>query len=431
MIELIKNKPAYLYFVVISFLIIVYGGDSAIVLLPAFALIAYGGKNLLYPFIALLLLLPLADSTFAFAQVAYNTRPILLILLALLIITDKSISPKSDWSFNYFIPYFLIVAYYIVDLTDINNILKPISYFLVILITPVIVKAILRYNRDSFLRITILLYTLVYVLSFLNIGENRALQEYGRFSGIFINPNALGIFSFLFFMLSTIIFKYQPQLFTKWERYLVTGLIIAGVIYSRSRSGMFAILLFWLSLIVYEKHQFKGLVILWGIALILNYSISFEEIIRKLGLAEFFRLDTLKTGSGRSIAFAYAWDRIRVSPFSGGGIGFTEKYFAKNAEELAIKGHVGDVHNSFLYIWLELGLAGLFFFIYGWYNWLKKTFTYSKIILPIGIAVLFSVNIEDWLIGSLNHVTIQLIIILSLLSSPEFYKSTSLVNDRS
>jgi O-antigen ligase len=221
-------------------------------------------------------------------------------------------------------------------------------------------------------------------------------------------------------MLSTIIFKYHPQLFSKREKYLVTGLIIAGVIYSRSRSGMFAIMLFWLSLVVYEKHQFKGLMALWGIAIIFNYAVSFEDIIRQMGLAEFFRIESIETGSGRKIAFEHAWQMIKEHPVEGYGIGYTEKYYTENHDKLAKEGHVGGVHNSFLWVWLDMGLFGLLAFIYGWFKWFKEAFSINKTIIPVGLAVLFSVNIESWLFGSLNHVTIQLIIILSLLSSPEF-----------
>jgi hypothetical protein len=67
-----------------------------------------------------------------------------------------------------------------------------------------------------------------------------------------------------------------------------------------------------------------------------------------------------------------------------------------------------------------MGLFGLLTFIYGWFKWFKGVYSYTNIIIPVGLAVLFSANIESWLFGSLNHVTIQLIIILSLLSSPEF-----------
>ena len=428
MLELIREKPAYLLFIVVSYLIIAYGGNSTIFLLPLLALLGYRGKNLIYPFIVLLLLLPLADSTFAFAHTAYNTRPVILILLGLLILQD--IFQRPDWSFKYFIPYFIVVAYYSFELSGITEIFKPISYFLVILITPIVVKKILEYDRDTFLRVIILLYTLVYIFSFLNLGENKALQEYGRFSGIFNNPNALGIFSFLFFMLSTLIFKFHPSLFTKAERYFVTGIIVIGVIYSRSRSGMFAIVLFWLSLIVYERHQIRGLLILFAAAFLINYTLSFENIIRELGLADFFRLESLDTGSGRKIAFAYAWQKIQEQPISGFGIGFTEQYFSEGLKELAKEGHVGGVHNSFLWVWLDLGLFGLITFIYGWYKWFKNTFSYTNIILPAGMAVLFSVNIESWLVGSLNHVTIQLIIILSLLSSSIFLASDHLSNSK-
>jgi O-antigen ligase len=154
--------------------------------------------------------------------------------------------------------------------------------------------------------------------------------------------------------------------------------------------------------------------------LAISVFISFEDIIRGLGLADFFRLESIETGSGRKLAMVEAWGQIKLNPFSGYGLGYTETYFSEKSLELARKGHVGGVHNSFLWVWLDMGLIGLLTFVYGWFRWFAKAFKFTWLILPIGLAVAFSTNVESWLMGSLNHVTIQLIIILSLLSSTDF-----------
>ncbi|WP_439185739.1 O-antigen ligase family protein [Carboxylicivirga taeanensis] len=426
MLELIKKKPVYLSYFILCFATIAYGGSISLVAIPIFTFLFNKHGQLLIPFFALLLVLPLADSSFAFFVQAYQLRPILLVLIGLIVFSNPYIVNKVDWSLYAFIPYFVILGYYVLDVHSFIEVLRPISYFLVIVITPVITKHILVTHKDIFLKGLILLYTLVFVLSFLTIGENAALQSYGRFSGIFRNPNALGIFSFLFFMLSTIIFKFQGHLFTKIERYFVIGIILAGVIYSRSRSGMFAIGLFWLSLWAYERWQLKGIVFLGLTAIIINYAIPFEEVIRGIGLGDFLRLESIEAGSGRKVAFEHALDKIMEAPFSGNGIGFTEQYFSESKEVLSKKGHVGNVHNSFLSVWLDYGLFGLLSFIYAWFSWFKKTSIYTTIVLSVALAVLFSANIEMWLVGSLNHVTIQLIIILSLLSSNAFYEKENL-----
>ncbi|MDN5290931.1 MAG: hypothetical protein PWQ06_1170 [Anaerophaga sp.] len=421
MIQLLKEFPGIIVFALLQFLAISLTGNGALFIVPALAFWSYmtSGK-LFYPFIALMILLPLADSDFAFSTVAANTRPVLMVVLTLLVLFNNYIHPKKYWSLNAFIPYFLVVSYYLLDVSDFSQISRYISYMLVIAFTPVLIDHMIKYEKEAFLRGIVLIYTMVYILSFLNIESDASLHEYGRFSGIFHNPNALGIFSFLFFMLVQVVFYYQPQLFSRGERYMVVFLILAGVIYSRSRSGMFAIALFWSSVYFYKRWGFSGIIFLILLGAISSSVFSFENIIRTLGLAEFFRLESLETGSGRLIAFKEAWGQIKQNPVNGYGIGYTGQYFSEHSERLAREGHVGSVHNSFLWVWLDTGLFGLISYIYAWGSWFFKTYKYSLLTVPIGIAVLFSANLENWLMGSLNHVTIQLIIILVLLSSPSF-----------
>lgn len=426
MIQLLREHPGVIIFSIIVYLVMALGGDSSIFLMPLAALIGFViTRKMLYPFIALMILLPLADSAFPFAGLAYNARPLLLAVIILLILTHPTIRPKTDWSLNYFIPYFIVIIYLSMQSIALTPVYKSFSYLLVIFATPVVVKHLINHEKDTFLRSLILIYTLVYVFSFINIETDQTLQEYDRFSGIFNNPNALGIFSFLFFMLTHLIFKFQPQLFSRPERNIVTGLILVGVIYSRSRSGMFAIAIYWASTFIYSRWRFQGLLSFAFILFSVSVFLSFEDLIRGVGLGDFFRLESLETGSGRKLAMQEAWTQIKENPVSGYGLGYTETFFSEKFMELARKGHVGGVHNSFLWVWLDMGLIGLLAFVYGWFRWFATSFKYTLLVLPVGLAVIFSANVEGWLMGSLNHVTIQLIIILSLLSSPAFLYETS------
>ncbi|WP_347354543.1 O-antigen ligase family protein, partial [Acetoanaerobium noterae] len=377
-------------------------------------------RKILYPLLSLLLVLPFADSNMPFAMAALNSRPVLLLLLGVIIFIETDVRPKIDKSVNGFLLYFLILGYYLMEVNGVGNILRPVSYVLVVIIIPVVVKHLLYNDRDNLLRSIVFLYFIVYLLSFMNFGENTSLVRYGRFSGIFSNPNALGIFSFLFFMLSYIIFKFQGRLFNDWERYLVLGIILTGLLYSRSRSGIFAVAIFLSSIYIYERWNFTGLLFMIISVVIFESFFSFESFIRGLGLADFFRLESLETGSGRKIAMLEAWGKIKENPIDGYGIGFTERFFDENQLEMQRKGHAGSVHNSFLWVWLDMGLLGLLSFIWGWFRWFVNSFKYCILVLPVGLAVAFSSNVESWLVGSLNHVTIQLIIILCLLSNVTF-----------
>jgi hypothetical protein len=83
---------------------------------------------------------------------------------------------------------------------------------------------------------------------------------------------------------------------------------------------------------------------------------NLTDILSALGLAKALRADTLESGSGRLVAWAFAWKHINSSFQNflyGGAFGFDEMLFAWNAKMLISLGHVGGVHNSFLALWLN------------------------------------------------------------------------------
>jgi O-antigen ligase len=83
-------------------------------------------------------------------------------------------------------------------------------------------------------------------------------------------------------------------------------------------------------------------------------------------------------------------------------------------------GHQGNVHNSYLTLWLNTGIIGLFLFARGFLLSFIKASKNTRIAFPVMFTVLFSANFESWMTASLNPITIQLLIILTILTSPEF-----------
>ena len=149
---------------------------------------------------------------------------------------------------------------------------------------------------------------------------------------------------------------------------------------------------------------------------------NFELIIRTLGLGEYFRIETLANGSGRDVAWSFAWEKIQDNFFLGKGFAYDEVLFynISNSDSLSILGHQGNAHNSYLTIWLNTGIIGLFLFARGFLLAFFKGAKNTIISLPVMFAVLFSANFESWMAASLNPITIQLWIILALLISPVF-----------
>ena len=122
-----------------------------------------------------------------------------------------------------------------------------------------------------------------------------------------------------------------------------------------------SVLCFLLFTRLYRLSPYFGFIIL--IIITISYQLvfqNFESIIRYLGLGEFFRIETLETGSGRNVAWAFAWQNIQDNFFLGKGFAYDEALFSKYEQELSVLGHQGNVHNSYLTLWLNTGVIGLF-----------------------------------------------------------------------
>ena len=156
-------------------------------------------------------------------------------------------------------------------------------------------------------------------------------------------------------------------------------------------------------------------------SIIFLYDQIFELIIRAieiLGLDNYFRKDTLLEGSGRVIAWSFAWQEIQSSSSSftfGKGFNYTETLFKDNFHLLSRRGHLGNAHQSFLTFWLDTGLIGVVLYFVGLIVTFIKAGKNSVLAWPIFYALIFSVSFESWLTASLNPFTIILIMILTVM----------------
>ena len=83
-------------------------------------------------------------------------------------------------------------------------------------------------------------------------------------------------------------------------------------------------------------------------------------------------------------------------------------------------GHEGGVHNSFLMLWLNVGLLGVIAWLRGMFLVAIKANKYTKVALPILVSVFLSAFFEGWLVGSLNPFTPFFLITLTVLISNDF-----------
>jgi O-antigen ligase len=161
----------------------------------------------------------------------------------------------------------------------------------------------------------------------------------------------------------------------------------------------------------------------WLLAIIIVTSIIiFEEylfaiiitVIEFIGLESYFRVNTIEEGSGRKIAWIFAWQEIQKYFFIGGGFGHDESIMRPNYYWLERAGHNGGVHNSYLSMWFDTGIVGLLAYYIAYFYNLLKNMGSNYMIIAFIVSVGFNINYESWLVGSLNPFTILFLIILSV-----------------
>lgn len=374
-------------------------------------------------FLGFIVILILSDSRYRPLAFAADVKVLYVLCLSVFIFFDRAQFSVFDKLIYGFAP-FLIIALFLVpfSVSWLPSLQKFLSYALLMFIAPNYLIKIYREKGPVFFKNIIFLFALILLIGLVLKFVNPDLATLkGRYRGVFGNPNGLGLFCTLFFLLFYVIQEYFPDLFSKNEKIYVYLVIIVSVYFCGSRSTIISILSFLLFTRLYKISPFFGFIIL--LIIILGYEIIFNNmavILNSIGLGDYFRVNTLETGSGRNIAWTFAWEQIQNNFFLGKGFAYDEVLFKEHYDELALKGHQGNVHNSYLTIWINTGIIGLFFFMRGFFLAFFKASKNSRFAFPVMFAVLFSANLESWLAASLNPITVQLWIILTILGSIEF-----------
>ncbi|HLG02514.1 MAG TPA: O-antigen ligase family protein [Bacteroidia bacterium] len=400
-----------------------YTGPFVYAVLPVCLLLMKRLEMNLGLLLGFFLILTLSDSRQPQFMFAENAKNIYIVMLGLFLFTDlKKFQPFEKVYKRYIV--FLILAAIGLMFSPVvaTSFQKLISYLLILLVIPNYLARVYRENGDKALYAVGLLGALVLlsglVLRFL-APEFVSLE--GRFSGILGNPNGLGLFCLLFFVLFAVMNEIRPQAFTRTERYIIYAIIILSMVLSGSRNSIFTILLFILFRTFFRLSPLLGFMLVAGI--IISYQLilaNATSIILSMGLEEYFRLETLETGSGRIVAWDFGWEHITKSPVFGGGIEFTNWLYKQNYQFLSMQGHQGNAHNSFITFWLDTGIIGLLAYIWGTFAVFIKGSARTRSSLPAMYALLFSAFFESWLTASLNPFTIQFVMIMTLITSPAF-----------
>ena len=424
--DFILNNKQFLLILILWILVGVFGGALVYVFVLGTLILMRNKGWYKEMFLGFILILILSDSRQIALDFAKDLKNYYMLFLSLVMIVDRNQLPRFNTLYQGFIPFFLVASIAMMFSDNFTvSIQKTVSYFLLLLIVPNYITLIyVRYGASVFKEM-MYFYSILFIIGFLLIFVNSELVFLeGRFSGILGNSNGMGIFGSLVFLLFTTFSFFFPNLFTLREKIFFYAIILVSLGLSGSRGGILSLLIFVLFFQVFRFSPWVGTLVFLSLAI--GFEVLFAnltKVIVSLGLGEYFRLESIETGSGRLIAWGFAWEKIQDNFYIGKGFGHTEFIFGKNYRLLSSLGHQGNAHNSYLTFWLDTGIVGLFFYLMALLSIFVRSLKRSPLALPILFAVLFSVNIESWLTASLNPFTIILMMILTLLSTQDFADS--------
>ena len=381
------------------------------------ALVLLSRRNIEYFFALFYLILLFSDSRSQIFEFAVNTKTFLALMLPIGILITRSLNLNPIYKF--FIPFLSIAFIALLDsVTPLIGFQKTVSYSFIILAVPALFIYLLREKGSVYLKSFLYLLAAILVLGLVFRLINPEFTSLsGRFRGLLGNPNGLGIFLILVFLLYQVSINRYPDLFSKRERNILAVVFVINLLLCQSRTAILVFILFFLLRWLFQRSYAAGVVTIILLIGALNYiSLDLINVITSLGLEEFLRADTLETGSGRIVAWNFAWERIQENFFLGRGFAHSEHLYNVQYEKLLNDlGHQGNVHNSYLTFWLDVGLLGLLAFAIPFISLFFRSAAESSIALPVFFCLAFSANFESWMAASLNPLTSLFLITLSLL----------------
>ena len=413
-----------------------------ILLLISWLIVGIYGSYLIYPyvlgsllllklngrekeiFIGFIFILICSDNLEAPMSWAKTIKSIYILLLASFLILDRKNFKGKIQFIRPYIPFFLVAViclYWSVPLVP--AVQKTISYFLLFLSIPNYVTHLYHKEGSNFFLdllwfFVLILFAVIILKYYL---PEVGMSHGGRLRGMFGNPNGLGIFIIVTFIFFHIVKNHFSNRIGRQEIFLIYILFFLCAYWSGSRTCLLAILSFILLHKVFKIHPFVGFL---TFALIVFFSSDIMDFLIStlisFGMAEELRLENLEEGSGRIIAWAFAWEEIKTSIFLGRGISYDEHLMRSNFDMLSRMGHEGGVHNTYLILWLNTGIFGLVFYFTAFFKYFIRASKLTTYAIPAMLTIMFSINFEPWMVSSLNPFTSIYLVIIVLISYDMF-----------
>lgn len=428
MIDYFKKNYQFLG---ISFILVILGiavKETALVLFPAVMLL-YRQKNYYTEvLLSLILICYLSDNRHWEFLFATKSKDIVLLTACLLFFINPRNFPERSKIFYAFIPFFVLAFYLSFKHPDpMLSFQKTLSYFLMLAVIPNYFLRQLHMEGATFLRKLIWMATLLYLTA---LAMTVVLPPHwtflvGRYNGLLGNPNGVGTFSTLIFIVIYLTNDRYPTAFNKFEKLVIYGALIISLLLAGSRNAIFSIFIFLFFARFYKISPWIGFVVVIVTAMLFQIiNENLPVIITNLGLGSYFRVEHLNDGSGRIVAWTFAWQQIQKNYFLlGRGFAFEEWLFEKNKDWLSVLGHQGGVHNTYLAVWLNTGIIGLCFYLFGLLSAFVKAARVNTLAFPALFAILFSITFEAWFQASLNPFTVIALLIITLLQDERAEKA--------
>lgn len=405
-----------------------YGGPLIYIVLPLSLLAMRKQERYEEMLIGFLLILILSDSYETHLHFAKSIKNVYITILTIFFFIESGSFQPFNSIYKTFFPFFLISLFCLLfSETFLISAQKTLSYYLMYLIVPnYLVKLYRKQGAEAlknivFFMVTILIISIICMFLLPNLSHTG-----GRYRGIFGNPNGLGLFCFLSFLFFFVVNYIHKNLFNRNELIIVYGILIFSVLMTGSRNSIIGVFLFLFFQKFYKINPFLGFLVVlcigYGVVLVES---NLSHIITSLGLGDFFRVKTLDNGSGRYVAWLFAWKHVQENFFIGKGFGYDEYYMRSNWDLLSKMGHQGGVHNTFLTFWMNMGLIGLIIYLFAYLVTFLRAAKHNPLVFPILFVITFTAFFESWLVGSLNPHTIIFLMILTLISDESFYPEES------
>jgi hypothetical protein len=423
-IEFLRRYNHLLFVLVTVFLAARFGASILLVAIAPIMLIMLLKQLEIELLMTVIWLLFLSDYTVPSDQAnpmewAKTLKAVGPLMLLAAVISRPEIRNTSNPIFLKLVPFFIITWIGLVYALNINiGIQKTLSYILLFFTVPKLLGYLMQ--RDGLRPVLDLVFFLIFIAlsSYIAIvidNEHAFIKE-SRLSGFFGNPNGLAIFiTLLFCLLYTLRGELMRVGITLRIRWLLLPILLL-LILTASRNGVLSVLMLFTFVYIFKNNVIPMLLGAFVLSFfILLIDASAVGLVQFFGIEEYFRIQTLEEGSGRSIAWSFAWQRIQDYFFVGGGFGHDENIMRANYMKLTKLGHEGGVHNSYLSMWFDAGVLGVIAYFSAIVSMFVQANRRNYFALPVLLTVLFNTIFESWLVASLNPFTILFVIILTVL----------------